>query len=56
MRQSIVLKSCIILAAVAAVGGAAFVAFRHASDVRGDTEPFGTLPTDEIKRLYNMGR
>ena len=40
MRQSIVLKSLIIIVAgVVALGGAAFVGFRHASDVRGDTEP-----------------
>ena len=40
MRQSIRLKSFIIIVAgVAALGGAAFVAFRYASDVRGDAEP-----------------
>jgi hypothetical protein len=40
MRQSIRLKSFIIIVAgVAVVGGAVFVGFRHASDVRGDTEP-----------------
>jgi hypothetical protein len=40
MRQSIVVKSFIIIVAgVAVVGGAIFVGFRHASDVRGDAEP-----------------
>jgi hypothetical protein len=44
MRQSIRLKSFIIIVAgMAALGGAVFVGFRHASDVRGDTEPFGPL-------------
>jgi len=40
MRQSIVVKSfMIIVAGMAVVGGAAFVGFRYASDVRGDAEP-----------------
>jgi hypothetical protein len=40
MRQSIIVKSLIIIVAgVAVIGGAVFVGFRHASDVRGDAEP-----------------
>jgi hypothetical protein len=38
MRPSILLKSLVILDGMVAVGGAAFVGLRHASDVRGDTE------------------
>jgi hypothetical protein len=33
------MKSFIIVAGVAVVGGAVFVGFRHASEVRGDVEP-----------------
>jgi hypothetical protein len=37
MRQSILLKSFIVIVAgVAVVGGAIFVGFRHASDVQGE--------------------
>jgi hypothetical protein len=43
MRQSSVLKSLIVLAGVAAVGGAVRLGFRHTSEVRGDTEPLGPL-------------
>jgi hypothetical protein len=32
MRQSIVLKSLVIFGGMVAVGGAAFVGFRHASE------------------------
>jgi hypothetical protein len=40
MRQSILLKSFIIIVAgVAVIGGGVFVGFRHASEVRGDAEP-----------------
>jgi hypothetical protein len=40
MRQSIQLKSFIIIGAgVAVVGGGVFGGFRHATEVRGDTEP-----------------
>jgi hypothetical protein len=38
MKQSIILKLFIVLVGVAAVGGAAFLGFRHASEVRGDTD------------------
>jgi hypothetical protein len=37
MKQSIVLKLFIVLVGVAAVGGAAFVGFRHANEVRGES-------------------
>jgi hypothetical protein len=37
MRQSIVLKSFIIIAGVIAVGGAVFLGFRHIREVRGDS-------------------
>jgi hypothetical protein len=43
MRQSILFKVFILLVAMTAVSGAVFVGFRHASDVRGDTEPLGPL-------------
>jgi len=40
MRQSIVVKLFIIIVAgVVALGSAVFVGFRHASDVRGESEP-----------------
>ena len=39
MKQSILLKSMVIIMGVAALGGAVFLGFRHASEVRGDTEP-----------------
>jgi hypothetical protein len=37
MRQSIFLKSFIVLVGVAAVGGGAFLGFRHTSEVRGNS-------------------
>ena len=39
MRQSITVKSLMVLVSVAAIGGGVFVGFRHMSEVRGDTEP-----------------
>jgi hypothetical protein len=42
-----------MLVGVAVIGGAAFVGFRHASDVRGDTEPFG--PLSEIYAHPELG-
>jgi hypothetical protein len=53
MRQSILLKSLVIFVGVAVIGGAVFVGFRYASDVRGDTEPFG--PTSEIYTHPELG-
>jgi hypothetical protein len=38
MRQSILFKVFILLVAMAAVGGDAFLGFRHTSEVRGDTK------------------
>jgi hypothetical protein len=47
MRQSIIVKSfIIIIAGVAVVGGAVFVGFRHASDVRGEVTPTISPPLD----------
>jgi hypothetical protein len=46
MRQSIVLKTLIILVAGVAVGGAAFVGFRHTSEVRGEIPPTISPPLD----------
>jgi hypothetical protein len=53
MRQSILLKSLVIFVGVAVIGGAVFVGFRYASDVRGDTEPFG--PLSEIYTHPELG-
>jgi hypothetical protein len=46
MRQSIGMKSFIILASMAVVGGAVFVGLRHASDVRGEVAPTISPPLD----------
>ena len=47
--QSIILKSLIIIVAgMAVVGGAVFVGFRHASDVRGEITPAISPQTAEI--------
>jgi hypothetical protein len=36
-------KSILIITAMAAIGGALLVGFRHTSEVRGDAEPLGSL-------------
>jgi hypothetical protein len=53
MRQSILLKSCVVLVAVAAVvGGGVFVGFRHATEVRGDAE---SLELSEVYTHAELG-
>jgi hypothetical protein len=49
MMQSIILKSLIIIVSgMAVVGGAVFVGFRHASDVRGEITPAISPQTAEV--------
>jgi hypothetical protein len=43
MRQSILLKSFIIILALAAISGAVVLGLRVTPEVRGDSEPFGPL-------------
>src|SRR6266850_2770698 len=37
MKQSILLKLCIVLVGTAAISGGVFVGFRHANEVRGES-------------------